>query len=288
MNRWSHVACIFNLATQTQQIYLNGNLDGSHSSVAFQGSSGDTTIGVTYLTPPGSNYFNGYLDQMQFISRAKNASEILRDATLIAYYSFDNGSTADNGPNGINATAIGSPAIVTGRVNQALQMNSSAYVRITYPSFIMLGMSSQSHTFSLWVKPINIYAVSTILFVSKTSWCVSVITMTSNGNVMAYSYNGNPITVSGPVLALNAWTHVAFTYSSSNGGRLYTNGTLFSTSAVFNYIGAGDSVSVTIGYNLGLNGCTPGYGGGFTGALDEFYVYSRELTASEIFALANP
>ncbi|CAF4863461.1 unnamed protein product, partial [Rotaria magnacalcarata] len=31
-----------------------------------------------------------------------------------------------------------------------------------------------------------------------------------------------------------------------------------------------------------------GYGGPFTGALDEFYIYSRELTAAQILALANP
>jgi hypothetical protein len=65
MNTWSHVACVYNLATQTQQLWLNGVLDASRSATPYVGVSGDTTIGVGYLTPPGSNSFNGYFDQMQ-------------------------------------------------------------------------------------------------------------------------------------------------------------------------------------------------------------------------------
>ncbi|CAM2719231.1 unnamed protein product, partial [Rotaria socialis] len=38
----------------------------------------------------------------------------------------------------------------------------------------------------------------------------------------------------------------------------------------------------------GGTSCSPGYGGAFTGALDEFYLYNRELTAAQIYALANP
>ncbi|CAF2540864.1 unnamed protein product [Rotaria sp. Silwood2] len=34
--------------------------------------------------------------------------------------------------------------------------------------------------------------------------------------------------------------------------------------------------------------CSPAYGGVFTGALDEFYLYRSELTAAQVLALANP
>lgn len=76
MNTSSDVACVYNLATQTQQIWLNGLLDGSHSSPPYQGTNGHTTIGVGYLTPPGSNFFNGYFGQMEFFLCTKNTTEI--------------------------------------------------------------------------------------------------------------------------------------------------------------------------------------------------------------------
>lgn len=66
MNTWSHVACVYNLATQIQQVWLNDVFDASRSATPYVGSGAHTTIGVIYLTPPGDNFFNGYFDQMQF------------------------------------------------------------------------------------------------------------------------------------------------------------------------------------------------------------------------------
>ncbi|CAM4775294.1 unnamed protein product [Rotaria magnacalcarata] len=290
MNKWSHVACVYSFKTQTLQVYLNGILDGSRSSFSFQGSSGDTTIGVTYAIPPGSNYFNGYLDLMQFVSTAKNASDILRDATLMAYYSFDTSLTADNTLNGINTTTSGSPSLVPGRVNQAIQVNPSAYIYTNYSSFPPLGVSNQSHTYSLWVKPTSSYAVSTILFIiAETGWCVSVIAMTASGHIVLNSFADHLISVLGPIIPLNIWTHVGVTYSSSNGFKLYINGIFYSTSGAFNYVAAGTSLYASIGNDLGLGiYCISGSSSGFTGCIDEFFLYSRELTASEILAAANP
>jgi hypothetical protein len=288
MNTWYHVACVYNLANLTQQIWVNGVLDASQSSVAFQGSSGNTTIGVTYVTPPGVNFFNGGMDQMQFVWRAKNSSELLNDATLVAYYSFDNGSLYDSGPNGFNGTVSGSPTSVTGAVNQALQFNAGAYFAVNYPAFYFLGIVNYPFSISLWIKPTNAYAASTILFVWAPSGnCIGFLTLTSNGSVSANLWNGTGKSALGPV-ALNSWTHVGYTYSSSNGIRLYINGTQYSTTGGFTYAASGPYMRLALASYVGMTGCWPGYWGAFTGALDEFYLYSRELTASQILALANP
>ncbi|CAF4377798.1 unnamed protein product [Rotaria socialis] len=290
MHVWSHVACVYSFETQTLQVYLNGILDGSRSLYSFQGSSGDTTIGVTYAIPPGSNYFNGYLALMQFVSSAKNASDILRDATLMAYYSFDTSLTTDNSLNGINTTAYGSPRLVPGRVNKAIQVNPSVFVYTGYSSFPPLGVSNQPHTYSLWVKPTSSYALSTILFVTTpTYWCLSIIMMTPSCHIVLSSYDGGLVSVLGPIIPLNTWTHVGATYSPSNGFRLYINGIFYSTSGAFNYTAAGTSLDVFIGSDGGYGMyCATGSSSGFTGSIDELFVYSRELTASEILAAANP
>lgn len=289
MNRWSHVACVYNLATQTQQVWLNGVLDGSRSSTPYAGSVGHTTIGVGYLTPPGSNFFNGYFDQMRFALRAKNSTEMLNDATLVVYYSFDGGSLFDNGPNGINATATGSPTMITGRVNQALQLGSGAYIANSYPALYMMGIATQPFTISLWVRPTGALNQSTIVFAQVVSvWCIGFITMQNNGQIMLNSWNGASVPVGGPNLVLNVWTHIGYTYSTTNGIRLYVNGTQFATSGSFTMSASGTSLILTLGSNLGLNGCSPYYGGSFNGGIDEFYIFSRELTAAQMLALANP
>ncbi|CAM4791846.1 unnamed protein product [Rotaria magnacalcarata] len=287
MNRWSHVACLYDLSTGLQQVWLNGVLDGSRTTTAFQGVSTATTIGMVSYPMPTNYYFNGYLDQVRYEPRAKSQYELLNDATLSAHYSFDGGSILDEGPNGINLTSSGTITTIAGRVNQALQFSSGSYLYVPYTSFYFLGVSNYPFTLSVWVKPTGSYASSTIMFVNA-GWCVGVLTMTSSGNIMANLWNGGPTLASGPVIPLNSWTHVGYTYSSGNGLRLYVNGNLYSTSGAIAFSASGALATIVIAGNAGLNSCSPGYGGPFTGALDEFYIYSRELTAAQILALANP
>lgn len=57
--------------------------------------------------------------------RAKTAAEILNDATLATWHSFDGGSYTDSGSLRLQATAVNLTS-VPGRVNQAVQFTSSA------------------------------------------------------------------------------------------------------------------------------------------------------------------
>ncbi|CAF5085610.1 unnamed protein product, partial [Rotaria magnacalcarata] len=232
-------------------------------------------------------YFNGYLDQARYEQRAKSATELLFTATLFVQYSFDGGSLLDKGPNGINATASGSPTSIVGRLNGALQFSSGAYAYVNYPSFYFIGVTDYPFTIALWVQPTGSYTPSTILlFNATTGWCVNFLTMNSSGNIIANLWNGGPVATVGPILPLNAWHHIGFTYSSTNGVCLYINGTLYSTSGSFSYSASNGLATICLAGNFGI-GCSPGYGGSFTGALDEFFLYSRELASSEIFTLAN-
>ncbi|CAF1486885.1 unnamed protein product, partial [Rotaria sp. Silwood1] len=47
MNVWTHVACVYDSASQMQEVWLNGVLDGSHSASPYEGLWGTTTIGAT-------------------------------------------------------------------------------------------------------------------------------------------------------------------------------------------------------------------------------------------------
>jgi hypothetical protein len=108
ISEWHHFGFVYDDIAHTQYIYLNGDLVGIHNSLGpFLGNSGAIIIGA--LNDSGGAtpvfYWTGYIDQVSYISMAKSAAEILIDATLVAYYSFDNGSFYDSGPNKINGVS---------------------------------------------------------------------------------------------------------------------------------------------------------------------------------------
>ncbi|CAF3480091.1 unnamed protein product [Rotaria sp. Silwood1] len=231
----------------TQQVWLDGNLDGSHSASAYNGLWGNTTIGATFHSGTAVA-FNGYIDNVRFEARAKNSTEILNDATLHVYYSFDSGSLTDNGPNGINGTASGNLSTTTGRVNQALQFNAGPYIHYSYTPFYFLGISGHPFSIALWAEPTGSYLQETLVFVEQPfSWCVHVLVMTSSGHLVANYWNGSNVATNGPILLLNTWTHISYTYSTTNGIRLYINGTQYSTTGSFTFSGSGVPMRIVLG-----------------------------------------
>ncbi len=106
--QWHHFAFVYDYTTLTQHIYLDGVLVCIHTpSGPFKGNSGSLIFGAAN-TSGGAvpiSYWTGYIDQLSYVSRAKTEIEILTDATLVAYYSFDNGSYDDSGPNKINGVS---------------------------------------------------------------------------------------------------------------------------------------------------------------------------------------
>ncbi|CAF0767437.1 unnamed protein product [Rotaria sordida] len=288
MNVWTHVACVYDSARLIQEVWLNGVLNGLHSGSPYQGLWGTTTIGATYSTG-NMDSFNGYIDQVRFESRAKNSTELWNDASLYVYYSFNDGSLLDNGPNGINGTASGVLTSIIGRINRAIQFSSGSYIYYTYAPFYFLGINNHAFSISLWAQPTGSYAASTLVLVERSaSWCVHFLVMNSAGYLSAHLWNGSDVGTNGPILPLNSWTHIGYTYSLSNGIQLYINGALYSTTGGFSFSASGVPTYMILGNDEGLASCTPGFGGPFTGAFDEFYVHNCELTASQVSALANP
>jgi hypothetical protein len=67
--------------------------------------------------------------------QAKNASEILDDATLVCWYSFDISSQNDSGPLRLIGTVV-NISFVNGRVNQAIKFDSnSSYYQVGEKKF---------------------------------------------------------------------------------------------------------------------------------------------------------
>jgi hypothetical protein len=252
------------------------------------------TIGTNGVNTP-NNFFDGCLDSIAYFGMAKNSTQVLYDATVVAYLPFDFNTLLDSGPLGINGIGTNYSYTSSGRVNQALSLpGSSSYAQIT--GLLRFGTNSWPYSVAIWIYPTSL-AGGTIMHLSTrtdgaqtNAWCLPIMGLSSSGQIAVNSWNGNNIALTGPVLPLNSWTHAVATYSPTDGERLYVNGTLTASSSAYNFAAGGMPMTLTLGSSLSGTGvCNTGtiQMGRFYGSLDEFYVFARELSASEIATLVN-
>jgi hypothetical protein len=206
-----------------------------------------------------------------------------------------NYSVWDSGPNQITGVAVGLSSGDSGRVGQSYLFNSSsAYFQAT--GLVLLGQSYSPYSFAMWLRPkVSVTSGGTVLHVSTytngTGWCVPFIGLNSQGQIVVNGLNeSSVIQITGPAIVVDQWIHIVETYSQAHGMYLYVNGTLYGQSSAFIYQSSGVPMTVTLGQSLSGNGCAhseivPGY---YQGEIDEFYIYSRELSLADITALANP
>ncbi|CAF0899229.1 unnamed protein product [Rotaria sordida] len=288
INTWYHVAYVYDYSSRTQSIYLQGVLDGTKTSASpYQGQNGSISIGTSYLS---SSSFYGYMDNLKVTTRAKSASEILVDASVVVYFSFDGSTlTQDMGPNQLNGSLSNAISVI-GKVGLGLAFSgSSSYLQIY--GFYQLGRSSQSFSFALWIYP---YSVTGGTLIHKStaqyttgSWCQDMMGLTYIGQI-AFHTNGGGRQITGPLISTLEWTHIVYTYSSTNGQIMYINGVQYAATGSMSFSSSGTIDWLTVGHNI--VGCSPSpiSGGAFFGIIDEFYVYRRELSATEVYTLANP
>ncbi|CAF0905837.1 unnamed protein product [Didymodactylos carnosus] len=299
LNQWYHLAFIFHRTTREQIIYVNGMPDGFRTAQrVYQGQGGNITIGLSKIRSADVDYFNGYLDELSYVSRAKTDAEILTDATLVVWYEFED-NHRDSGPLHIDGTM--SPfSFSTGVVGQAVLCTpSTSYFQAT--GFTMLGKSDYPFSITMWIKPTTSAPESTLVYITNQhdysgvvpTYCAPFIGLSPTGQIVVQGSWSDPIVaLTGPYIPEGEWTHVAETYSSTNGIRLYLNGTFIDTTGPFSYVGAGVPVTLTLSnpqQDCIISGSfSPFIHGPYHGMIDEFRLYSRELTSRDIHFLANP
>jgi hypothetical protein len=297
-NKWSHMGFVYDSEANTKSIYLNGILEGiQNSSGSIQINSTILTFGCRTLNGSSSyqNFFTGYIDQMYYNSRKKIASEILDDATLVVYYRFlSTAPLIDSGPNYINGSwGGGAVSTAWGIINQAIKfpVNRSS---ILVTGLVLLGTSNLPFSLSLWFNTTTLNGGGTIVHISSTTtgtgWCLRFIGLTASGNVEIQIHNntGN-VVLTGPVMPTGIWNHVVYTFSTTNGIRLYVNGTLYGSIAT-TYVASGAADTLIFGNPLSGVSCGSSMPNKqFYGSIDEVRLYSRELTTTEVSQLyLNP
>jgi len=115
----------------------------------------------------------------------------------------------------------------------------------------------------------------------------------SNGAIIAQvlTSSATVVTATGPILSVSSsWILIVQTWSTINGLKLYVNNTLVSSVSASTFLGSGTTLNyLTLGNCLnGCGGCPSGsigVPGPFTGAIDDWRIYSRELSFDDVCAL---
>jgi hypothetical protein len=296
-------------------IYI-GNVNGpTDSTYAFVGQMGEFLVYNSSLTDPQRQTIEGYLASKWSLQGSlpsdhpyKSASpditnpyNVTRQALpsalfptpktntgpiplypsytntngLVSFFLFDN--TIADVRNTIILAQTGSISYVTGRRNQALSLTNTSGVA---PTNYLTSTYSFPSTFtvSMWFQSPNT-SVATMVFCAANT--ISLVT----GSISIYYTGGNLYcaysdivnNATAYVISTNTWYHVLLTYNSGS-TTLYVNGSQ-----------SGNTITGT----NSKNGFTLGGGRDtltqypFTGYIEDFRIYNRVLSGSEITAIYN-
>ncbi|APF20287.1 Sulphatase-modifying factor protein [Caldithrix abyssi DSM 13497] len=205
--------------------------------------------------------------------------------SLVAYWSFDDGTATDNSGNGNDGTIQGTPTTVEGVSGNALQFNGSDYIEIGNLSEELKKFPSREHSYSCWV-----YLDATI---NDTRYITDAanpdaepplndqrgIRFESSQNIVSkwITYDGDVRTISKTELELNQWYHIC-AVNDGNAGKIYINAVEDTSETITSW--GGEIVNFFIG-------ATSGGSGGFVGRIDELKLFNKALSQSEINELAN-
>ena len=280
---WHQLTCTYDNAYM--KIYIDGNLITNTAATRTITDNSSTKYIGDLLYYSGHNYFNGSIDDLQVYTHALSSNEVVSRAEQgqVASWSFDDGSgttVRDSGLSSNNATLIGSPSWVTGRVgSNAPSLNgSSQYVTVNDNASFDY---TRGISVSTWLK------VTALPSSGNTAGIWSDINGDNTNGVgvyldssghLVFSASGNTLT-SSSTLSTGTWYHVACTFdgNGTNLGtmRLYINGVAEpGTTITANFSIRDNSVTKWIGRWIG--------GGYLNGTIDDMRVYNRALSANEV------
>ncbi len=262
-------------------------------------------IGATRYNNTDDNFFKGYIDDVRIYSRALSATEIsnlynrssknrtiqssqknLVPNGLVGYWSFDgsdiSGTSAyDRSGNNNTGTLTNGPTVAIGKVGQALVLSGNVAV----VDFSFKNSHNIPIAYSFWVK--NTLAETKYLFadISQTEGIQSYIDASGKFNFQICS-SGSCYTLTSNTAVNNGnWRHVVVAWDGTtnvNTVQIYVDGILDAQ-------GTSTKTTTTPDCGFVIGGYRPSNACGavetlntYVGSIDEFRIYNRALTTSEI------
>jgi hypothetical protein len=285
----------------TGTLYVNGTAVGNNTDITLHPSSlGPTSQDWLGRSEFGDPYFHGAFDDFNIYNSALTPAQVAAMATgttpgngNVADYTFNEATgaaAADSSGNGQNATIVSPPPSagatgprVAGEIGNAVQLNGDGeYVQL--PNGIVSGL--HDFTISTWVNPTANLPWSRIFDFGNGTNDFMFMTLSAGGGPLIFSdatpTNGGQTLTAPGRLPLNTWSHVAVTLSGTT-GTLYIDGKAVATNS--NMVVNPSSLGVTTQNWIGHSQFPADPF--LDAAVDDFNIYSRALSASEIAALAG-
>ncbi len=296
LNKWQFVTLTWDGTTSSSgvHIYIDGVEVSYQKSQDGIGSLNDDSgtnmsIGIGSFGAQ-SNSWDGKLDEVRIYNRALSFDEVQRlykiqkprvvggvtNRGLSAYWAFEENTgtrAEDSSLNNNTGTLTSGPTWVSGKNGKALFFDGvDDYVSIPNASAVA---PPNAITISAWVKATTTTATQSIIDDDNGGSIGYFLRITSsgklNGRITATTITGNT------TLQPNTWYHVALIYDGAN-VYVYLNGisdaTPVARTGTITYSGASKAI-----------GKRPAGGAQFNGTIDEFRMYDRGLSASEVYAL---
>jgi hypothetical protein len=309
---WVHVAAVFDNAVGSK-IYINGVQDGSDAVTTNNQNSTDSNIRIGSIeegaTSGIANVFSGNTDEVSFWNRPLTASEIqtLAESTcplntpaniisvsnLVAYYKL-NGDSASSSLNALTLTNYNNLVVYTSGIAKFSQSgvfltgttdptsSRRALTISSTSSFPNTNSTSALATYMGWFNFDNLPSTSEsyLWSLARTGQRNVTCTYQSSNNLRIQIFDGSSgyQTDYSWTPSTDTWYHIAVT---QNAGlfTIYIDGASAHTYTNTNNGNGGGNI-----FRLGGH---EGFNLSFLGHIDDFAVYSRVLSATEIQTVYN-
>ena len=288
-NSWYHVVATYD--GQHLSIYVNGTLRNQVSYTTLNiVKSGQATIGGE-----GGSYINGAIDELSVWNRALSPSDVTslynsgngtslvgNESGLISLFHLNEGTPAqvpvDSASSTDQVSVSGAvTAITSGKLSNAAHFDGASHLTLSQPITMSYPM-----TVSFWAKPDNCTQDSFIMESGNGSQGSFQVMLEGNGNGNgagwaagnSYAYSNDHGTCTPGV-----WQYVTAVFENGSSKKIYVNGSLAQTDTA-SYSNNSNTATV-----IGSRGNGVEYV--YSGALDEFSVWNRALSAGEITTQYN-
>lgn len=216
----------------------------------------------------------------------------------VLHYSF-NGNLSDGSGNSMSATSSNNISYTSdrfGRANQAAVFGGPSNISYIAVPTLSAKVPGFPFSISLWFKTSNVTSSQTLVksdggetATYSGYWLQSNV---AGAGTMSFSFGDNTSLGTGSrnsihtpaVFSANTWYHVVVNVRAANDMDFYINGVKNNNCT---YDGYGTTMAYTSVPSVGVIGVFPGVNSAYEGLLDDYRIYKKILTQTEVSALYN-